>query len=1117
MTRSADSTSSLQPLAATSPSALSGANLAFAEALYQQYQRDPASVATDWQAWFADLEPTPASMWQSLPPAPPTSQATDVGPPRPPRQLDAETLRRRMDLLRGFHLFTGLDEPELTQLAGIADEITYADGDFLYHDGDAGDCLYVVQSGKLKVYRGGSLLVELAPGQVTGEACLLNSQPRSADVRAKGTTTALRLRCVDFELLLDTHGHLSRLVMQNFTRRLSEINARQERVDMLIRGFRVRGHVIAQLDPLSTRPLRHPELELSYYGLTEADLDSAFSCRTMHGAPVLTLRQIIQRLRNTYCGPIGVQYMHIDDPDVKDWLQVRMETSQNRCELGRDEQIRIFTKLTDAEVFEAFLQKKFVGAKRFSLEGGESLIPLLDLALEEASGRGVDEVVIAMAHRGRLNVLANIMDKSPQQIFREFEDADAADKIGRGDVKYHLGHTSVRVGANGRRQHLQLCFNPSHLEFVNPVALGRVRARQDRLGDSERRRVMPILIHGDAAFAGQGVVQETLNLANLPGYRVGGTIHIIVNNQIGFTTPPESSRSSPYATDVAKMLQVPIFHVNGEHPEGVAQVIKLAMAFRDQFQQDVIVDMYCYRRHGHNEGDDPTFTQPLMYQAIRARKSVVEGYLDTLLADEGHAGLTREEAREIAMRSQLRLEEDLSRARTEKPVVQAVSSGSPWLHYRGGKDRLVPEVDTTVARERLTDLMAVQCKLPEGFTPHPKIVRLLQNRLEMGQGKKPLDWGAGEALAYASIAMDGRPLRLSGQDSARGTFSHRHAVLHDYQNGQQHVPLQHLSPDQGPVEIIDSSLSEAGVLGFDYGYSLDQPDGLTIWEAQFGDFNNCAQVIIDQFISSSEDKWQRLSGIAMLLPHGFEGQGPEHSSARLERFLNISAEDNIQVVNLTTPAQLFHCLRRQVMRSIRKPLVVMSPKSLLRHAEAVSTLEELATGGFQRVIPDATVDPKVATRVLLCSGKVYYDLVQARRDKKRDDVAIVRVEQLYPLSDLELQATLAPYAAETPIVWVQEEPRNMGAWVFLRMRLGKRLFGKWLLHGVTRPESASPATGSNGAHKLEQARLMDEAFDPLTIGASNHDIEEDAGPADYPLDEGQPGFGVSAGAPAAVG
>ena len=852
-----------------------------------------------------------------------------------------------------------------------------------------------------------------------------------------------------------------------------DVAARQEAVDLLIRVYRVRGHVIAQLDPLATVQATHPELELAAFGLTEDDLDTTFSARTMHGAPTLKLRDIIELLRSTYCGPIGVQYMHIDDPDVKDWLQTRMETTQNHCDLSRQEQIRIFTKLVDAETFENFLQKKYVGAKRFSLEGGESLIPLLDLALEAAAEREMDEAVIGMAHRGRLNVLANIVGKSPQQIFREFDDRDADEKIGRGDVKYHQGFTGMRTAVNGRKLKLQLCFNPSHLEFVGPVAIGRVRARQDRLGDIGHRRVLPIVIHGDAAFAGQGVVQETLNLSQLPGYRVGGTLHIIVNNQVGFTTPPESARSSHYATDVAKMLQVPIFHVNGEHPEGVAQVVRLAMDFRQQFQRDVVIDMYCYRRHGHNEGDDPTFTQPVMYQAIRARKSVVEGYLDSLLSLDG---MTREEAREISFRSQQRLEEDLSKARTESPLAAPGRQPSAWDKYVGGDDRKVPEVKTAMPQKRAAELLKAQTQLPEGFTPHPKIEKLLATRAEMAAGKKPLDWGAAEALAFASLIAEDRPLRLSGQDSGRGTFSHRHAVLHDYENGNTFIPLKNLADDPHRVGIWDSSLSEAGVLGFDYGYSLDMPDGLTIWEAQFGDFSNCAQVIIDQFISSGEDKWNRLSSIVMLLPHGFEGQGPEHSSARLERFLNNSAEDNVQVVNLTTPAQLFHCLRRQVLRKIRKPLVVMSPKSLLRHPEAVSTLQEVATGEFQRVISDVEVTPKSCKRVLLCTGKLYYDLLAARRERKLTNVAIIRVEQLYPLSDVELHAALKPFSPSTPVFWVQEEPRNMGAWVFLRMRLGAKLFGKWNFFGVTRPESASPATGSHAAHKLEQDLLIEQAF-----------------------------------------
>lgn len=854
---------------------------------------------------------------------------------------------------------------------------------------------------------------------------------------------------------------------------LLHVTAKQERVDRLVRGYRVRGHVAAHLDPLSDQRESHPELELAEYELSEADLDTTFSARTLSGRPTATLREILAKLRRTYCGPIGVQFMHIDDDEARLWLQGRMESSENQVALDRDRQRQIFAKLAQAEVFETFLQKKFVGAKRFSLEGGESLIPLLDQAIDAASKSGVEEIVIGMAHRGRLNVLANILGKDPSQIFREFEDKDAELKIGRGDVKYHLGHTSEYTTLSGDKVWLNLCFNPSHLEIVGPVAVGRTRARQDREGDRGHLRVMPILIHGDAAFAGQGIVQETLNLSELHGYRVGGTVHVIVNNQIGFTTPPESSRSSRYCTDVARMLQVPIFHVNGEHPEGVTQVIELAMEFRRKFHRDVIVDMYCYRRHGHNEGDDPTFTQPLMYQAIRARKSVVEGYLENL---QTLGVLRADEGREIVFRAQQRLEDELSRARaaTFTPPRRLASQ---WRAYQGGPDRETPEVPTDVPRARLSELLAQQTELPQGFTVHPKLQRsVLDARRDMATGKKLLDWGGAEALAWATLLVEGHAIRLSGQDSGRGTFSHRHAVLHDYQTGAQHVPLQHLQNGQAEFRPIDSPLSEAAVLGFDFGYSLDAPGTLVMWEAQFGDFNNCAQVIIDQFIASCEDKWNRLSGLVVLLPHGFEGQGPEHSSARLERFLNIAAEDNIQVMNLTTPANLFHALRRQVLRPLRKPLVVMSPKSLLRHAEAVSSLDELANGSFERVIGDPGVKPEKCQRILLCSGKLYYDLVEARRQRQADVVAIVRIEQLYPLSDKELHEVLAPYPPSVPVFFVQEEPRNMGAWVFLHVRLGKKLFGKWRMYGLTRPESASPATGSIGAHKVEQARLIDDAF-----------------------------------------
>jgi 2-oxoglutarate dehydrogenase E1 component len=605
------------------------------------------------------------------------------------------------------------------------------------------------------------------------------------------------------------------------------------------------------------------------------------------------------------------------------------------------------------------------------------------------------------------------------------------------------------------------------------VAIGRVRAKQDRNGDRERRQVLPFLIHGDAAFAGQGIVQETLNMSELAGYRVGGTIHLIVNNQIGFTTPPESSRSTPYASDVAKMLQVPIFHVNGEHPEAVARTIMLAMDFRDRYQKDVIIDMWCYRRHGHNEADDPAFTQPLMYAAIRKRKSVREGYLENLLK---MGGVTRAEADDIVVRRREHLEHALSEAKSPEYAYKTDFGRGVWQGHVGGPERDVPEPSTGVPLPALQMLLRVQTDLPVGFTPHPKISKFLETRREMSEGVRPLDWGAGEALAFATLLAEGVPVRVSGQDSGRGTFGHRHAVLHDARTGERDVPLTRLG--RGTFEVIDSPLSECGVLGFEYGYSLDRPDGLTLWEAQFGDFVNGAQVIIDQFIVSSEDKWRRLTGVTLLLPHGFEGQGPEHSSARLERFLGLCAQDNVRVVNLTTPAQLFHCLRRQALWRLRKPMIVMTPKSLLRHPEVVSGLDDLASGRFHPIIPDAGGrEPGGIRRVILCSGKIYYDLAAAREAMGAQHVAIVRIEQLYPLRMRDLEAALAPFAAGTPVLWVQEEPRNMGAWPFLRLTLGEQLFGRHPFQGVTRNESASPATGSAASHKMEQELLLEKAFD----------------------------------------
>ncbi|HLX62902.1 MAG TPA: 2-oxoglutarate dehydrogenase E1 component [Planctomycetota bacterium] len=859
----------------------------------------------------------------------------------------------------------------------------------------------------------------------------------------------------------------------------AQIDALQERVDMLIRNYRVRGHIIAQVDPLGRPRPPAPELDYKYFSLTEADLDRPFSSEQLSGPDTTTLRDIIGRLRNTYCRTIGAQFYHIDDLVVRTWLQERMEATENRVKLSRREQLRILTRLTDATIFEDFIQKKFIGAKSFSLEGAESLIPLLDMAIEKAGEQGVREIVLGMAHRGRLNVLANIMGKNARQIFREFEDKDTSlHRAGGGDVKYHLGHSTDWVTMAGPKIHLSLCFNPSHLEYVNPVVLGRMRAKQDRVGDTDRLKGLAILIHGDAAFAGEGICQETLNLSELHGYTVGGAIHIVVNNQIGFTTDPGEGRSSIYATDIAKMLQTPIFHVNGEDPEAVAQVVRLSMDFRREFQRDVVIDMYCYRRRGHNESDEPSFTQPLLYKAIEARKTVREGYLEHLLA---LGGVTRDEADRIAVARREHLEHELTVARAKSGTLMIAHEGI-WGGYRGGLDKDVPEVPTSVEKDVLVKLLEAQTKLPPAFHASPKIAKILDQRNQAAHGKRPIDWAMGEALALASLATQGFRVRLSGQDVARGTFSHRHAVLYDFENGETHCALQHLDPKQAPVEIINSPLSESGVLGFEYGYSLDWPDGLVIWEAQFGDFWNVAQPIVDQFITSAEEKWQRLSGLVMFLPHGLEGQGPEHSSARLERFLMNAAKDNIQVIYPTTPAQIFHALRRQVLRKWRKPLVVMTPKSLLRHPQAVSTLDDLANGSFQRVIPDAAGAARQraggapAPRVLMCSGKIYYELFAEREERKRADVDIVRVEQLYPLPQEQLKALLSTYAPDTSVVWVQEEPENMGAWRFLRVMFGEKMFGAYPLTGVSRAASASPATGSMTVHKREQKEVMEKAF-----------------------------------------
>ncbi|GAB4108051.1 MAG: 2-oxoglutarate dehydrogenase E1 component [Phycisphaeraceae bacterium] len=860
----------------------------------------------------------------------------------------------------------------------------------------------------------------------------------------------------------------------------ADLQRLQHQVGMLVRNYRVRGHLAAAFDPLGQTRRHLPELDPAYYGFTEADMDKPFLTSSIHGqATVRSLRTIIAHLHNTYCRYIGAQFMHIDDLSIREWLQERMEGTQNRIELSRKQQIRILTRLTDATIFEQFIQKKFVGAKSFSLEGAESLIPLLDLALEKAGDQGVREAVIGMAHRGRLNVLANIIGKSPARIFREFEDRDPQLYLGGGDVKYHLGESGDWRTRSGKKIHLSLCFNPSHLEFVNPVVLGRLRAKQDRMVEDRKlglprgEKGLPILIHGDAAFIDEGIVQETLNLSGLRGYHVGGALHIIINNQIGFTTGVKSARTSTYCTDIAKMLQIPIFHVNGEQPEAVAQVVNLAMDFRKAFGRDVVIDMYCFRKRGHNESDEPSYTQPKMYKAIRQHKEVRDSYLRHLMK---MGGVTEQDADRIALRRTELLEKELTAARSEAYVPKKEAFGGVWKGYYGGRENPNDDPDTAVPVERLSKLLEVQTHLPSDFKLHPKLKRWMAARREMAQGTRPLDWAAAEALAFASLLTEGVRVRMSGQDSQRGTFSQRHAVLHDADDGHDYIPLANLDPEQATVEIYNSPLSENGVLGYEYGYSLDTPDGLTIWEAQFGDFANVAQPIIDQFITSAEDKWNRLSGLVMLLPHGFEGMGPEHSSARLERFLMLSAEDNIQVVNCTTPAQYFHLLRRQVIRKWKKPLIVMSPKSLLRHPAAVSELSELAQGRFQRVLPDPLLrDPAKVNRVLLCSGKIYYELIERRQVLHRDDVAVIRIEQLYPFPQTQLNEVLSVFGEGKEVIWVQEEPLNQGAWPFLRMRYCPRLLGKYPLKVIARPESASPATGSRAAHLIEQERIIAEA------------------------------------------
>jgi len=865
------------------------------------------------------------------------------------------------------------------------------------------------------------------------------------------------------------------------------------RVQELIHAYRVRGHLMADTDPLEYRQRRHPDLDVTTHGLTLWDLERDFATGGFGGAPLLQLRQILGILRDAYCRTVGVEYMHIQDPDQRTWIQSKIETTHAKT--SADEQLRILRRLNSAEAFETFLQTKFVGQKRFSLEGGESVIAVLDRILCRAASENMDEVCIGMSHRGRLNVLANIAGKSYGQIFREFEGTQDLKSVqGSGDVKYHLGTEGMFTSEDGTKIKVYLAANPSHLEAVNPVLEGIVRAKQDRLDlAGEAFTVLPVLLHGDAAFAGQGVVAETLNLSQLRGYRTGGTIHVVINNQVGFTTSPSSSRSSVYSTDVARMIQAPIFHVNGDDPEACVRVAELAYDFRREFSKDVVIDMICYRRRGHNEGDDPSMTQPLMYALIEAKRSVRKLYTESLI---GRGDISVEEA-EAALRD---YQQQLERVFVE--TKEAIKNRDAQTNHanagevpgtdtegHGGLERPNAQeddehtpprtMDTAITVENIRHLGDAFVNTPQGFTLHPKLAQLMERRAAMVRDGA-IDWATGELLAFGSLLKEGVPVRLSGQDSRRGTFVQRHAVLIDHVTAAEWTPLRYLGKDQARFWINDSLLSEFAAMGFEYGYSVERPDALVLWEAQFGDFLNGAQTIIDEFISSSEQKWGQRSSVVLVLPHGYEGQGPDHSSARIERFLQMCAEDNMTVAYPSTPASYFHLLRRQAYQRPRRPLIVFTPKSMLRLKAAASAVAEFTSGTFQPVLPDpGTPDAQGVSRVLLASGKIIYDLLAERTKRADTATAILGVEQLAPVPAQEIAAAIKAYPG-AEIMWVQDEPANQGAWPYMALNLPQALANRGetrALQVASRAASASPATGSSKKHALQQAQLIARAFD----------------------------------------
>ncbi|WP_340376253.1 multifunctional oxoglutarate decarboxylase/oxoglutarate dehydrogenase thiamine pyrophosphate-binding subunit/dihydrolipoyllysine-residue succinyltransferase subunit [Streptomyces sp. SS7] len=846
------------------------------------------------------------------------------------------------------------------------------------------------------------------------------------------------------------------------------------RVFELIHSYRVRGHVMADTDPLEYRQRKHPDLDITEHGLTLWDLEREFAVGGFAGKSLMKLRDILGVLRDSYCRTTGVEFMHIQDPKQRRWIQDRIERAHTKPE--REEQLRILRRLNAAEAFETFLQTKYVGQKRFSLEGGESVIPLLDAVIDSAAESRLDEVVIGMAHRGRLNVLANIVGKSYAQIFREFEgNLDPKSMHGSGDVKYHLGAEGTFTGLDGEQIKVSLAANPSHLETVDPVIEGIARAKQDIINKGGTDfTVLPVALHGDAAFAGQGVVAETLNMSQLRGYRTGGTVHIVINNQVGFTAAPESSRSSMYATDVARMIEAPIFHVNGDDPEAVVRVARLAFEFRQAFNKDVVIDLICYRRRGHNESDNPAFTQPLMYDLIDKKRSVRKLYTESLI---GRGDITLEEAEQALQDYQGQLEKVFTEVReaTAQPV------GGDAHEPQDGFPVAVP---TAVSAEVVKRIAESQVNIPDTFHVHPRLLPQLQRRAAMVEDGT-IDWGMGETLAFGSLLLEGVPVRLSGQDSQRGTFGQRHAVLIDRETGEEHTPLQYLAEDQARYNVYNSLLSEYAVMGFEYGYSLARPDALVMWEAQFGDFVNGAQTVVDEYISAAEQKWGQTSGVTLLLPHGYEGQGPDHSSARVERFLQLCAQNNMTVAMPTLPSNYFHLLRWQVHNPHHKPLVVFTPKSMLRLKAAASKAEEFTSGQFRPVIGDASVDANAVKKVVFCAGKVYYDLDAERQKRGVTDTAIIRLERLYPLPGAEVQAEVNKYPNAEKYLWVQEEPANQGAWPFIALNLIDHLdlaVGADVPHGerlrrISRPHGSSPAVGSAKRHQAEQEQLVREVFE----------------------------------------